>query len=76
AHSSICIIKNGFESDMYIHARVYVSGYAADISIWNTCGRSEEAFSFSHGIHEDGALANLADIKQGKQSMHSLLNLR
>ncbi|XP_006664625.1 pentatricopeptide repeat-containing protein At4g13650 [Oryza brachyantha] len=44
-----------------IHARVYVSGYSADVSIWNAlvnfyarCGRSKEAFSLFKEIeHKD-----------------------
>lgn len=59
--ASACAGIKAMRQGLQIHARVYVSGYAADISIWNTlvnlyarCGRSEEAFSLFREIeHKD-----------------------
>nr|XP_034575061.1 pentatricopeptide repeat-containing protein At4g13650 isoform X4 [Setaria viridis] len=59
--ASACAGLKGMRQGLQIHARVYVSGYSADISIWNTlvnlyarCGRSEEAFSLFRAIeHKD-----------------------
>ncbi|CAN6351962.1 unnamed protein product [Urochloa humidicola] len=59
--ASACAGIKGMRQGLQIHARVYLSGYSADVSIWNTlvnlyarCGRSEEAFSLFRAIeHKD-----------------------
>ncbi|OEL33801.1 Pentatricopeptide repeat-containing protein [Dichanthelium oligosanthes] len=59
--ASACAGIKAMRQGLQIHARVYVSGYSADISIWNTlinlyarCGRSKEAFSLFGAIeHKD-----------------------
>ncbi|RLN00355.1 pentatricopeptide repeat-containing protein [Panicum miliaceum] len=59
--ASACAGIKAMRQGLQIHARVYVSGYSADVSIWNTlvnlyarCGRSEEAFSLFRTIeHKD-----------------------
>ncbi|XP_062202312.1 pentatricopeptide repeat-containing protein At4g13650 [Phragmites australis] len=58
---SACAGIKAMSQGSQIHARVYVSGYSADISIWNAlvnlyarCGRSKEAFSLFKAVeHKD-----------------------
>ncbi|TVU49861.1 hypothetical protein EJB05_01200, partial [Eragrostis curvula] len=54
---SACAGIKAIHQGLQIHARVYVSGYSADTSIWNTlvnlyarCGRTKEAFSLFEAI--------------------------
>ncbi|KAJ1265146.1 hypothetical protein BS78_08G057200 [Paspalum vaginatum] len=59
--ASACAGIKAIRQGLQIHARVYLSGYSADISIWNTlvnlyarCGRSEEALCLFRAIeHKD-----------------------
>ncbi|KAL5206548.1 hypothetical protein ABZP36_034757 [Zizania latifolia] len=56
-----CAGMKAMKQGLQIHARVYMSGYSADVSIWNAlvnlyarCGKSKEAFSLFEDIeHKD-----------------------
>ncbi|XP_048528735.1 pentatricopeptide repeat-containing protein At4g13650-like [Triticum urartu] len=58
---SACAGIKAIRQGLQIHSRVYVSGYSADVSIWNAlvnlyarCGRSKEALSLFEAVeHKD-----------------------
>lgn len=63
---SACAGIKALRQGLQIHYRVYVSGYSADVSIWNAltnhyarCGRSKEALSLFEAIeHKDNITWN------------------
>ncbi|KAL6638437.1 hypothetical protein ACP70R_023932 [Stipagrostis hirtigluma subsp. patula] len=63
---SACAGIKAMRQGLQIHARVYVSGYSADISIWNAlvnlyarCGRCKDAYSLFEAVeHKDGITWN------------------
>ncbi|KAL6623638.1 hypothetical protein ACP70R_033517 [Stipagrostis hirtigluma subsp. patula] len=63
---SACAGIKAMRQGLQIHARVYVSGYSADISIWNAlvnlyarCGRCKDAYSLFEVVeHKDGITWN------------------